>query len=64
MRNADIAAGLRLELIFDKWEIVGHVPAIGPYDTKGEATEVLKGVQRFYRSLPDDPIPTLEDILS
>ena len=63
MRNADIAAGLRIEVIDDCYEIVGHDPVIGPYDTKREAESDLAGVKRFYRSLPDEPVPTLEDIL-
>jgi len=63
MRNADIAAGLHIIVVDDCYEIAGHDPLIGPYDTKREAENVMAGVKRFYRSLPDEPVPTLEDIL-
>ena len=45
-----------------KWWIVGHDPEMGPYDTKAEAVDDMRGVNRFYKDNP--PAPTLEELLS
>jgi len=38
---------------------------MGPYDTKAEAEEDLRGVKRFYQTEPDDPDDLLlEELLS
>ena len=63
MRDLD---SLKLALIDDKWEIVGHVPVIGPYETKAEGMEALAGVKRFYQYHAVDEFNalTMEDVLS
>ena len=49
----------------DKYEIQGHDPPLGPYDTKAEADDDMAGVKRFYTDEPDDPeAQALEELLS
>ncbi len=62
MLNSEIAEGLKVELVGSCYEITGHDPAIGPYDLKKDAESDMRGVRRFYHSLPDD-VFTLTDII-
>jgi hypothetical protein len=67
MTNKAQAKALRIvvDRVNDCYEIVGHDPPMGPYDTKAEAEEDLRGVKRFYQTEPDDPDDLLlEDVLS
>ena len=67
MNNKDQAKALRIKLdpTHEFYEIVGHDPVMGPYSTKAEAEEDLRGVRRFYQTEPDDPEDLLlEDVLS
>ena len=67
MTNKEQAKALRIvvDRETDCYEIVGHDPPIGPYHTKAEAEEDLRGVKRFYQTEPDDTEAlALEEILS
>ena len=67
-KKSRVAAGLQLVLRDDKWEIVGHIPVIGPYDSKAEGMEALRCMKQFYlqeavKDEFDDYGPTLEDVI-
>lgn len=67
MTNKQQAAALRIKLdpTREFYEIHGHDPIMGPYHTKAEAEEDLRGVKRFYQTEPDDPDDLLlEELLS
>lgn len=64
MTNKETAAGLDTVVRDDQYWLEPHDPPIGPYETKAEALDDLKGVKRFYNTEPDDPIDlALDSIL-
>lgn len=67
MTNSQRADSLDVEKCKDGWWIVNHNPYnMGPYDTKAEAMEDLRGVRNFYKhhAIKDPEADALEDILS
>ncbi len=66
MTNKQRADRLELVKADDIWWIEGHSPTMGPYDTKAEAMEDLRGVRNFYKhhAIKDPEADALEDILS
>ncbi len=60
---------LKPELIEDEYWLMPHDPPIGPYATKAEALDDLRGINRFYKLVEkedrdDSENLSIDDILS
>lgn len=64
--NKEQAAALQVDRESDGYEIINHDPPIGPYATKAEALDALRGIKRFYLACAqeDEETAMLEDILA
>jgi len=61
MTNTERADALDLQWRAGEWWIIGHDPEMGPYLTKHEAQDDLRGVKKFYKK---EATIDVEDIIS